>query len=108
MDRRVFQRAQGLSGNIALRIHSLETQRSHRFTQLFFFTRSNFYMNKDLDGHDRFSVISECYFEISTTAHECRAAPAAPIWLRTLQSLVLLILQNLCTLLLSTPYENRR
>src|SRR4030095_15843564 len=63
LDRRVFHRAQGLSGNIALRNHSLETQRPYSPTEFFFFSGFDLSINKDLDGHDRSSVMSQCKAE---------------------------------------------
>ena len=37
----------------------------HSLVKLFFLARFNFSLNKDLDGHDRSSVISERDFKIS-------------------------------------------
>src|SRR6266403_2172528 len=65
VDGRVFNGAQGLSGNIALGMDSHGAKLLHSLVKLFFLARFNFSLNKDLDGHDRSSVISERDFKIS-------------------------------------------
>src|SRR6266404_4071041 len=75
----------------------------HRVTQLFFFAGSNFSINKDLDGHDRSSVMSQCNFKFHRANVERSATEskppilAAPIWPRISPPLVLLIVQNPCS-----------
>lgn len=58
VDRRIFDGAQGLSGNIASGVERLGAEVPELLTQLFFFTGSNFSINKNLDCHDSHITIT--------------------------------------------------